>query len=53
MFVYDPATKKVEQLTRHTDYDVKALSGYGTELVYEQAGRLHVLNTASGKATDL
>ncbi|WP_071885834.1 S41 family peptidase [Hymenobacter sedentarius] len=53
VFVYDVASKKVEQLTRHTDYDVKALAGYGTELVYEQAGRLHVLNTESGKATAL
>ena len=53
VFSYDVASKKVEQLTRHTDYDVKALHGYGTELVYEQAGRLHVLNTTSGKATAL
>ena len=53
VFVYDPATKKVEQLTRHNDYDVKALSGNGPDLVYEQAGRLHVLNTASGRTTDL
>ncbi|WP_426060121.1 S41 family peptidase [Hymenobacter sp. B1770] len=53
VFVYDPATKKVEQLTRHADFDVKALHGYGDELVYEQAGRLHVFNTASGKGTAL
>jgi len=53
VFVYDPATKKVEQLTRHADYDVKALGGFGTELVYEQAGRLHILDTAAGKTADL
>ena len=53
VFVYDPATKKVEQLTRHADYDVKALGGHGTELVYEQAGRLHVFDIAAGKITDL
>ncbi|SNR81231.1 S41 family peptidase [Hymenobacter mucosus] len=53
VFVYDVATKQVAQLTRHTDYDVKALSGYADELVYEQAGRLHLFNTTSGKTTDL
>ena len=53
VFAYDPATKKVEQLTRHADYDVKALGGFGNELVYEQAGRLHLFDTAAGKTTDL
>ncbi|QIL74638.1 PD40 domain-containing protein [Hymenobacter sp. HDW8] len=53
VFVYDVAAKKVEQLTRHTDYDVKSLGGYGSELVYEQAGRLYLLNTASGEAKSI
>ncbi|QKG54158.1 S41 family peptidase [Hymenobacter sp. BRD67] len=53
VFAYDLATKKVEQLTHHTDYDVKALSGFGSELVYEQAGRLHLLNTTDGRVSDL
>ena len=53
VFVYDPATKKAEQLTRHADYDVKSLGGFGTELVYEQAGRLHRFDTATGQTTDL
>lgn len=53
VFEYDPATKAVRQLTRHTDYDVKALNGFGTDLIYEQAGRLHLLNTANGQTTTL
>jgi len=53
VFVYDPATKKVEQLTRYTDFDVKNLGGYGSDLVYEQAGRIHLYNTATGQITDL
>ncbi|MVN76172.1 protease [Hymenobacter sp. HMF4947] len=53
VFAYDVATRQVEQLTRHTDYDVKALSGFGDELVYEQAGRLHLFHTATGKTSDL
>lgn len=53
VFAYDPATKKVDQLTRYADYDVKALGGYGTGLVYEQAGRLHLLNLGTNQGTDL
>jgi len=53
VFEYDPATKAVRQLTQHTDYDVKALNGFGSELIYEQAGKLHLLNTANGQTTAL
>ncbi len=53
VFGYDVATKKVEQLTRYTDYDVKALNGQGSDLIFEQAGKLHLLSTANGQVTDL
>ncbi|MCY7351501.1 MAG: PDZ domain-containing protein [Cytophagaceae bacterium] len=53
VFEYNTSTKQVRQLTQHTDYDVKALNGHGTDLVYEQAGRLHLLNTANGQSNTL
>ncbi len=47
---YQPATKKLTQLTRFTDFDVKTLnSGAGT-LVFEQAGYIHELNPGNGKS---
>jgi len=40
---WDPATGEARQRTFHTDFDVKHLEAGGGVLVYEQAGRLHLL----------
>lgn len=53
VFAYEPATKQVRQVTNHTDFDVKSLTAYGNDMVYEQAGRLHRLDPATGKSTPL
>lgn len=45
IFSYDVKTKKVSKLTNFTDYDVRTLQGRGQELVFEQAGKIHLLNT--------
>ena len=42
------ADGQVRQVTRHDDFDVKALSAGPGVLVYEQAGRLHELDPATG-----
>lgn len=47
VFSYDVKSKKVEKLTNFTDYDVRTLQGKGNELVFEQAGRIHLLNTSN------
>ena len=47
IFSYDVKTKKVEKLTSFTDYDVRTLQGRGNELVFEQAGKIHLLNTST------
>jgi tricorn protease len=45
---YDTKSKKLTQLTKFTDFDVKALdSGAGT-LVFEQAGYVHELDPKNG-----
>jgi tricorn protease len=43
----------VRQVTRHDDFDVKALSGGGGVLVYEQAGRLHELDPTTGSSSPI
>ncbi|MFZ4261467.1 S41 family peptidase [Sphingobacterium sp. HJSM2_6] len=47
IFQYDTKSKKIEKLTNFNDYDVRTLQGRGNELVYEQAGKIHILNTKS------
>ena len=43
----DPTTKRVEQLTHHTDYDVRRPSYGGGSIVYEVGGTLWVLDVNS------
>jgi len=46
---YQTKTKKLAQITRFTDFDVKSMdSGAGT-VVFEQAGYVHELDPKSGK----
>jgi tricorn protease len=50
---FDPATGDFRQRTFHTDFDVKHLGAGGGRLVYEQAGRLHILDPATDRAEPL
>ncbi len=51
LFVYDPATKAVEQLTNFRDFPVIALSAGAGGIIFEQAGYLHVYDPATTKTT--
>jgi tricorn protease len=53
LFAYDTRTKEVTQVTRHRDFDVKSASAGGGVIIYEQGGRLHVLNPETGQSTAL
>ena len=53
VFAYETGSKQVRQVTNHTDFDVKSLTTNGNDLVYEQAGRLHRLDAATGKSQPL
>lgn len=53
IFAYDVQSKSVEKLTNFTDYDVRTLQGRDGELIYEQAGKLHILNTANKTSSPL
>ena len=46
---YQTKTKKLSQLTKFTDFDVKALDSGAGSLVFEQAGYVHELDPRSGK----
>jgi tricorn protease len=49
VWAYETNTRKLSQLTKFTDFDVKALDAGGGALVFEQAGYVHELDPASGK----
>ncbi len=48
VWVYDPTSKALAQVTKFTDFDVKTLDSGANALVFEQAGRVHVLDPATG-----
>jgi len=46
---YETNTKKLSQVTKFTDFDVKALDAGSGTLVFEQAGYVHELDPNGGK----
>jgi tricorn protease len=53
VFRWDSAANTVEQVTFHTDFDVRSLTAGAGLLAYEQGGRLHLYDPANGKAKPL
>ena len=53
LYSYDRRTKRVTQLTRHSDFPVLNASAGGGHIVYEQAGYLHLFDPAEGAAKKL
>jgi len=49
VFAYHTDTKKLDQITHHTDFDVMNLSGGPDAVVYEQAGDIHLIDGKTGK----
>ena len=49
LFSYEPRTKQVAQLTRHDDFDIMSASAGPDAIVYEQAGAIHLVETATRK----
>lgn len=48
VYSYHTRTKEVKKLTNFADFDVKTLHSDGKSLVFEQGGRIHVMDIASG-----
>jgi len=53
LFSYDRRTRQVAQLTRHDDFDIMSASAGPDAIVYEQAGYIHLLDTATRKTQRL
>jgi len=46
---YELGSKKLAQVTKFTDYDVKTLDGRADAVVFEQAGYIHELDPKTGR----
>lgn len=46
---YETSSKKLTQITKFTDFDVKAMDSGAGAIVFEQAGYIHELNSKTGK----
>jgi len=46
---YETTNKKLTQVTKFTDFDVKAMDSGAGSIVFEQAGYVHELNPKNGK----
>jgi tricorn protease len=49
VWVYDTKARKLTQVTKFTDFDVKALSSGSGAVAFEQAGYIHELDPKTGK----
>jgi tricorn protease len=49
VWVYDTKTRKLNQVTRFTDFDVKSMDASPGAVVFEQAGYIHELDPRTGK----
>jgi tricorn protease len=49
LWSFDTKSKKLTQVTRFTDFDVKTLDSSGGAVVFEQAGMIHELDAKNGK----
>lgn len=53
LFSYDARARQVAQLTRHDDFDIMSASAGPDAIVYEQAGSIHLVDTATRNARRL
>ena len=44
LYSFDPATSRVTQLTDYSDFPIMNASSDGTDIIFEQAGYLHVMS---------
>ena len=47
---FEPGAKRLAQVTRFTDFDVKALNAGAGTVVFEQGGQVHTLDPKSGRS---
>ena len=47
---FDPKAKKLAQVTKFTDFDVKSMDSTSNTIVFEQAGTIHELDAKTGRS---
>src|SRR5690606_40896057 len=53
IFSYNVSDKSIEKLTNFKDFDIRTLTGNGSELSFEYQGKVHILNTDTKKVNTL
>lgn len=53
LFAYELGSAQAAQLTQYNDFPVLSLSANGNDLIYEQAGYLHLFDPAAGNSEKL
>jgi len=53
LYTFDSGAKSLAKVTAHDDFPVLAAAAANGKLVYEQAGLLHLLDAATGKAAPI
>lgn len=53
LFVYDPKTKEIKQLTSYSDFPIIDASGNKERIIYEQGGYLHLFDPKTNKSQRL
>jgi tricorn protease len=53
LYSYEPASKKVTVLTSFNDFPISSLEGTSNDIVFSQAGYLHVYHTSTNKTNKL
>jgi tricorn protease len=49
LFCYHTRTQAVSQITHHEDFDIRSLTAGDGVLAYEQGGRIHIFDPATGQ----
>jgi tricorn protease len=53
LYSYDPSTKAVSQLSKFDDFPVSSLEGSNGDIIFSQAGYLHIYNMQDNKISRL
>jgi tricorn protease len=53
IFAYDPGSDRIEQMTRHQEYDVRRPSMGGQQIVYELGAQLWLLDVETGRTRSI
>ena len=48
LYSFNPATKVITQLTQYTDFPINSANAFGANIIFEQAGKLHIFDTGNG-----